>query len=91
MNEQLKGKNEKKESALHSIRFKIDLAVGICGALVMFFRLWLLTDSMNFVERDLMSDRLASDIRYLRHPSCTAKRSRGPSSIHSYAPTTMRN
>lgn len=53
------------KNPLHRIRFKVNLAVGICGLILMFFSLWLLTDSMNFVEVDLTENILASDTRYL--------------------------
>lgn len=56
----------KHRAVFHSIRLKINLAVGICGLILMIFSLWLLTDSMSYVERDMMDDRLTSDIRYLR-------------------------
>ncbi len=55
-----------RRSPFHSIRFKINLAVIIAGVILMIFSLWLLSDSMNLVERDLMNDRLAGDVRYIR-------------------------
>lgn len=57
---------ETKTPFLHSIRFKIYQAVTFCGLILIIFSLWLLSDSMNLVERDLVDDRLASDIRYMR-------------------------
>ncbi len=59
-------KNSEKRSLFRSIRFKINMAVAASGILLIIFSLWLLSDSMNYVERDLMNNRLASDIRYIR-------------------------
>lgn len=56
----------KRRVVFRSIRVKINLAVAACSVVLMIFSLWLLTDSMNLVERDMMDDRLASDICYLR-------------------------
>lgn len=49
-----------------SIRLKLILSILLGGVLLLFFNLWLLSDSMTLVEDDLMDDRLASDIRYAR-------------------------
>ena len=62
----INGKLTERFPFLHSIRAKVNSAVAICGVLLLIFSLWLLTDSMNYVEHDLMNDRLAADIRYLR-------------------------
>ncbi len=60
--------NKRKSFAdfFHSIRFKLIFAVVVGGLLLTAFTLWLLTDSMTKVERNLMDSRLASDIAYLR-------------------------
>ena len=50
--------------SFRSIRFKINLVIAVCGIILMFFSLWLLSDSMGYVERDLTNDRLSADIRY---------------------------
>ena len=54
-----------RDGIFHSIRLKVNLAVSVCGLVLLIFNIWLLSDSMNYVERDLTGDRLASDIRYL--------------------------
>ena len=67
MFDKINGRLAKRFPFLHSIRAKINIAVAICGVILLIFSLWLLTDSMNYVEHDLMNDRLAADIRYLRN------------------------
>lgn len=58
---------EKKYRFFHSIHFKIRLSVAISGLILLVFSLWLLSDSMNYVERDLINDRLESDMNVLIH------------------------
>ena len=56
----------KDRKVFHSIRHKISMAVAINGIIIMILSLWLLSDSMQQVEADLINDRLAADIRLLR-------------------------
>ncbi len=49
-----------------SIRFKLALSVAVAGILLLVFSLLLLTDSLEDLEHNLVNDRLAADIRYLR-------------------------
>lgn len=49
-----------------SISLKINMGVLLCGILLLIFSVWLLSDSMKSVERQLVNDRLTSDLRCLR-------------------------
>ena len=66
MENKLLNRSGSRYPVFNSIRFKVSMAVAVAFAVLLVFSLWLLTDSMNYVETDLMNDRLASDIRYLR-------------------------
>lgn len=52
--------------SFRSIRFKLNLAVAVGGIILMLLSIWLLSDSMNFVGRDLMDDHLKSELRSAR-------------------------
>ena len=58
-------KNRQKFS-FRSIRFKLNMAVAVGGIILMLLSIWLLSDSMSFVGRDLMDDHLASELRSAR-------------------------
>ena len=49
-----------------SIKFKLAASVIVAGILLLVFSLLLLDDSLRDLEHNLVNDRLASDIRYLR-------------------------
>ncbi len=53
-------------SKKNSLAFKIILSVGLCGLLLLLASMFLMSDTMNRVKHDLMNDRLASDLRFLR-------------------------
>ena len=59
-------KKKRKLFSLHSISTKIILAVVLCGILLLVLTEYILTDTLEKLEEDLISDRLASDINYAR-------------------------
>ena len=55
------------KKAFRSIRVKVNSAVLFCGVILLVFNLWLLTDSMSFVEQRLVNGQLESDLKLLRN------------------------
>ncbi|MCQ2561342.1 MAG: PP2C family protein-serine/threonine phosphatase [Clostridia bacterium] len=55
------------KKAFRSIRVKVNSAVLFCGVILLVFNLWLLTDSMSFVEKRLVNEQLESDLKLLRN------------------------
>lgn len=53
-------------SKKNSLLFKIIAAVSLCGLLLLLASMFLMSDTMNRVKQNLMNDRLASDLRFLR-------------------------
>lgn len=49
-----------------SIHFKVDMAVAITSILLIIFNIWLVGDSMDRAEDDLMDDRLRTEIAVLK-------------------------
>lgn len=59
-------KSLKNRKVYHTIPFKVLTAIFLAGMILLFFCIWQISDTITYTKDELMNDRLASDIRFLR-------------------------